>query len=221
MDVSKLQVLFNLGSLAEDCPKTAGIYYWRNNIDGKGYVGETVSFLNRMKQYRCLRVRKQPKLFDAIKLTGIWNFTCYKLMDCCPNKLALHHWEMYWVAELQTFGDGGYNCTPGGHSMGNDTPIKISMALKGRKKPPITEEHRRNISKAKLGCTHKSPSVESRQRISAARIGMQFTEEHRRHIGDVQRGKKKAPRTANHQANLWRSRRLNNGTLWKDFFVFD
>lgn len=59
-----------------------------------------------------------------------------------------------------------------------------------------------NLAPGGGSCAGIKRSLEVRQRMSAARQGMVFSDAHRAHIGDVQRGISKRPRSAAHAANL-------------------
>ena len=53
----------------------------------------------------------------------------------------------------------------------NEARKNISKALKGKKKPPRTEEHKRNMSIAKKGKSHNPHSLETRKKISESHKG--------------------------------------------------
>lgn len=44
-------VLCEQGKTTEAATKTAGIYYWKNNLNGKGYVGQSLDILKRTSKY--------------------------------------------------------------------------------------------------------------------------------------------------------------------------
>jgi len=107
-------VLYENGVVMNAATNVAGIYYWKNNISGHGYVGMSIHIRKRVLNYVNLRFDGQKKFYDAVKSYGLENFICYKMMDCCPSRIAMEYWERYWIKELDTFGPGGYNLTPGG-----------------------------------------------------------------------------------------------------------
>ncbi len=71
----------------------------------------------------------------------------------------------------------------------SDQRLKLSQALKGKKKPPRTQEHIRNLTNAI--------------------IGRKFTDEHKINLSKALRGKKKPPRTIEHQEHLTASIRAS------------
>ena len=222
-----MMVLCKQGKITEAATKTAGIYYWKNNVNGKGYVGQTLNHRSRIRCYIGGRFKNQTAFYAAVQKYGLENFTCYKVMDCCPSKVALNYWETYWIKELDTFADGGngYNLTSGGdcNELSEETRKKISNSMCGRKH---SDEHRRKNSESNRGRKHsdehrkkigdamrgKKLSEEARKAIGDSQRGRKHSDEHRKKIGDIQRGMK---RPGVRKSNL-----LRTGTLWKEFFVF-
>lgn len=75
--------------------------------------------------------------------------------------------------------------------------LRISNALKGRKLPPRSQEHIKNLSISLTGrigaFTNKTHSVESKKKISAAHIGKSFTLDHKLKLSLIKKGKKTGP----------------------------
>ena len=69
---------------------------------------------------------------------------------------------------------------------------RISEALKGKKKGPMSEEHKQKISEGQKG---KKLSEETKQRISELHKGRKLSEEHKRKLSDSMKGKKLGPRS--------------------------
>jgi hypothetical protein len=91
----------------------------------------------------------------------------------------------------QKVGDGFY----GLHT--NKSRQKISMGTKGKKKPPFTEEHRKNMSLAKKGKVPwnkgKKATPEAIKNQSLAHIGIKMpprTEQHCKNISIAKTGSK-------------------------------
>lgn len=218
-------VIFENGKVTSGCPKTAGIYYWRNNIDGKGYVGETVSLRRRMNEYRRMETTGQIYLHNAIQKHGFANFTCYKLMDCCPNKLALHHWETHWIRRLNTLTDNGcgYNMKETGKGGVASIESRKKMSEAQKKRPPITAATRQKLRDSMLGRV-----ITWKDKIGDANRGKKkppISDAHREKLcqmnagtGNPFFGKKHSPESIEKQT---RNRLLNSGKLYTRFFVFD
>ena len=185
-------VLCEQGKIAEAATKTAGIYYWKNNLNGKGYVGQSLNLKKRIRTYLRRRFADIPRFYSSVQKYGLENFTCYKVMDCCPSKVALNYWETYWIKALDTFGPNGYNMTTGGNanSITDEIRIKIRNSLRGR---TVSDETKRRMSNAHRGRRH---SEESRRKISETNKSMEIRQRIRK-------------------SNL-----LRTGTLHKEFFIF-
>ena len=91
------------------------IYYIKNQVNGKGYVGKTLnSIQNRFQEHvadsQKTRCEKRP-LYDAMNKYGVENFTI-ELLETAPyDKLSER--EQYWIAQKDTY-KNGYNATRGG-----------------------------------------------------------------------------------------------------------
>lgn len=190
-----MTVLCENGNITDAATKTAGIYYWRNNINGKGYVGKTLNLQYRMNDYVKMRFKLQRVFYAAVQKYGLENFTCYKIMDCCPSNVALNYWETYWIGELDTFIDGGngYNLTTGGDGgklMSAESRRKISAANKGKVR---SVEHRQRIS---LGHKGIPKSLDWRRNMSLRMIGNSYgnghivSEDHKQKIRESRIGNK-------------------------------
>ena len=73
-----------------------------------------------------------------------------------------------------------------GRVMSDEQRMQLSIARKGKPKPPRSEEHKRNLSKANKG---KITSDETKQKISVSLTGKQHTEETKRKLSLAKKGK--------------------------------
>lgn len=125
--------LIDKSNLTGFVKNVAGIYYWRNDINGKGYIGQTLHIRKRCCEYKRMSFRGQTLFYSAVIKYGLNNFTCYKLMECCPSVVALDYWETYWIKRLDTFGPNGYNQTSGGRKCVVGNGVITSGKKRGRK----------------------------------------------------------------------------------------
>lgn len=134
------------------------IYFIENRLNGKIYVGKAVDPKKRWRTHRCVASKGKEKypnkyfaIHAAIAKYGVSNFS-FRVIECCSNNIQANSAEMDWISCLKNLGVFLYNETEGGDG-----------ATPGVK---FTEEHKKNISKSKLG---KKASPEARVNMSEAR----------------------------------------------------
>lgn len=93
------------------------IYCITNLVNQKKYVGKTTYSITKRFKEHCSdskreRCEKRP-LYDAMNKYGVENFKveCLEEVD---DSTVLSEREIYWIHELQTYGEQGYNATKGG-----------------------------------------------------------------------------------------------------------
>jgi group I intron endonuclease len=143
---SKYEVNIN----EDECVRVEGkvygrIYYIRNIINGKGYVGQTkMTARRRLNQHFYEAFDKNSKgiIHRALRCHGLENFE-FKvvedvafIVDGYTSLQNLNAAEEKWIAKLNTFiSDGyGYNCTRGavrGFEFSDETREKLSQTHKG------------------------------------------------------------------------------------------
>lgn len=150
-----------------------GIYIIKNIINDKVYIGQSVDIYHRWMQHKAdLRNghHHNEHLQRAWNKYGEENFEFRVLTEC--DESELNNFEKLFIEEYKSH-DGcyGYNLTIGGDGcvglsqesiekmrksltgkhLPEDTRKKISEANKGKKKPPRSDEHRRNLGKSLKG----------------------------------------------------------------------
>lgn len=93
----------------------AYIYKITNLINGKSYIGKTLSTIDERWKEHCRdaykeRCEKRP-LYSAINKYGIENFKVEQIEECDDN--IVNEREVYWIEHFGTF-KNGYNATIGG-----------------------------------------------------------------------------------------------------------
>ena len=137
------------------------IYKYKNNINGKIYIGQTCNFTKRKKQH----LRSSVNIYDdflihkAIRKYGIENFSI-DVLEYCDSKESLNDREMFYIELYKSFvKENGYNLTMGGNgTLGRRHTKEFIENLrnkmigneytKGRK---LSDEHKEKLSKAILG----------------------------------------------------------------------
>lgn len=182
------------------------IYLVTNKTDGKVYVGQTVNFKKRLRQYKYLRCKGQTKLYNALSCHGFENFL-FEILDEAIDKTQLDFLEIFYIEKFESLSPlKGYNLLSGG-SNGipcEETRKKMSISRTGKKVGKfskqaisnmslcqigheVTEETRRKISEKCKGLVR---SLETREKISNSKKGQTLTAEHKRKIAESIKGKK-------------------------------
>jgi len=153
-------------------PKFYCVYIITNIISNKQYVGSHVCYKEN-DNYWCSSktIKKECLIFGDI-------FTKEILKDDYQNKFDMLNDETKYILEYNTLAPNGYNrVLPTNHlkfhmdgcEHSKETRLKISKANKGKKKPPRTEEHKKNMSIAAKG---KPKSKEHKEKIKKTMKGM-------------------------------------------------
>lgn len=107
------------------CIHTIGIYAITNMQTGKKYIGQSKNVQRRWHEHlKYLRDGRHVNrhLQASFQKYGEGAFEFSVIEECDP--ILLDEREQYWIEQYQTFGDHGYNLTPGGNgpSEWNSTP---------------------------------------------------------------------------------------------------
>lgn len=174
------------------------IYLIRNRLNGKSYVGQTVKTLQARWAEHIRDARKgSPFLFHrAIRKYGVEVFS-ESLLATAADQQELDALEISWITKLDTMSPAGYNTKLGkqGHPT-EDVRQRISASTKGVAK---SKAHAQHISEGKRGKPHpspwlqtpevrakaanslrkRSPTAETREKISKALQGRRWSPERR------------------------------------------
>ena len=136
------------------------VYLLTNQVNGKYYVGKTVSFKlhkylsnKRWHARQDATVGRNEPLIRAMRKYGVESFS-EEILSIGRDKEHLSLLEKLWIILLDSRNpEVGYNILSGGENQyqptcSEDTKRKISLANKGRKPKPYvrTEEHKRQTS---------------------------------------------------------------------------
>lgn len=129
--------------------KKCGIYYIKNVVNSKVYVGQSVDIDQRMRQHlhKCYTNNSDNgHLYNAMRSYGIDNFE-WDILELCDRSI-LNAKEAFWIKELDsTNREKGYNALSFDDRlnvvMPDDTKDKISKALNGKAK---SEDHKANMT---------------------------------------------------------------------------
>ena len=199
------------------------IYRITNKINGKTYIGQ-----HKYKKLDDDYMGSGVLLARAYKKHGIENFAKEILYSNIQYKETADDVERFAIAKERALGKAEYNIADGGsgvagykHSeetkhklseahrgkkQSEESKRKISEALKGndwnkgRKRPSLTEEHRRKLAEARRGkpgpMKGKHHSEETKKKISESLkgkpgtwLGRHPSEETKRKISEAKKGK--------------------------------
>lgn len=112
------------------------IYLITNTVNGKVYVGQTVSWVRRLQAYKSLRCRGQAKLYNALVKHGLASFT-FEVIDTAVDKTQLDLLEMLYIAKCNSVVTG-YNLKDGGAKglYSPESRAKMSHTAKTRPRDP-------------------------------------------------------------------------------------
>lgn len=90
-----------------------GIYYWKNKITNKYYIGQSVDINQRISQhkYNAKDINIKNALYNSIREYGIENFEWGILEECSIDQLDER--EIFWISHFNSYLNG-YNSTTGG-----------------------------------------------------------------------------------------------------------
>jgi hypothetical protein len=172
-------------------PKTAFIYVLIDpRDDAVRYVGKAndpkVRLDRHLRDKRDTHKQRWINVLKSLELKPIM-----QVIEEVPYDLWAER-ECYWIEYYRSQGCNLTNSTEGGKG-GEFTPeviAKISEAAKNRKRPPYTEEWRRNLGNATRG---KKQSPEHVAKRAAARKGSKHSPETRAKLSAAKLGKPLSP----------------------------
>ena len=188
---------------------TCGIYKIVNLLDGKTYVGSSAKVEHRLRHHHLHRLRRNthwnPHLQAAWNRDGEASFRLELVEETSPEHLLDR--EQHWMDFFRSFErEKGYNISPtanrsewseeskakaslnrkgkspvpAGWRHTNETRIQISRALKGRKKPRFSKEHRDKLGSRVRNRTYEELYGSEKAAIIKAAIREKMKEYHER-----------------------------------------
>jgi group I intron endonuclease len=201
--------------MGDPMSSSAGIYQWRNSVNGRAYVGSAVNLDRRRQQHEKDLKRGahvNQKLQRAWTKYGAEAFA-WEVIEHVLDRAELLAREQFWIDQKRCV-SYGYNIAPvagsmlgfkhseesrirmskaqAGKTMSPEVIEKIAAALRGR---PKSKEHAAKVGKAAKGRKH---SQDCRDRMSAARKGRTSgpcKEETKKKIAAAQQGVPRKPWT--------------------------
>lgn len=132
------------------------IYRFKNNINGKVYIGQTTKpvrkrVIQHMTNSRPWVKTRKAYFANALNKYGFENFT-FDIIERCKDQQELDDRERYWIAYYKSNNKKyGYNIDSGGNY--------------GKKSKPLSKEHKQKLLLANIG---RKKSEQEKYRISSA-----------------------------------------------------
>ena len=153
------------------------IYYIKNLIDNKYYIGQTMNELSERWRQHKKTGSTCRYLKNAFKKYGFENFEFKLICICFDNDLD--KFEIYYIKHYNSLVPDGYNLKQGGLGGGKhnqETKDKISKSLKGKKQIYANGIH------PWVGRRH---SEETKKKLSIAHCGKKFSKERINNMKDI------------------------------------
>lgn len=187
------------------------VYVTQNEVNGKCYVGQTCRPLDKYLRSDVTRALlngedRKPYLYNAIRKYGEQAFSIHLLVDALDKEQA-DKLEQFFIRTMGTQDrENGYNIAAGGGgSFGYKRIVteswreKARIASTGRKHSQIVKdlisaahkgrsksaEHRKNLSRARMGIKLGPFSDEHRHNMSVSGMGHPVSDETRKKISDA------------------------------------
>lgn len=104
-----------------NAPRHAGIYMFRNLLNGKCYIGQAEKLRKRLLYHlsNLKNERYDTPIYKALNKYGLENFEL-KILQTFHDALGsrtkqlLNYWEIKYIEEYNSYGSTGYNQTKGG-----------------------------------------------------------------------------------------------------------
>ena len=181
------------------------IYVIENKINGKRYVGQTITDLNHRFQRGHLSEartgRRNAPLYNAIRKYGEDNFKASVLEECFSQK-ELNEREKHWIQKFGTLVPSGYNLLDGGGSKAHKQETKDKISKIRRKQiaeglvagftgKSHSEKTRRILAEKSQGNQNAKGQVrnlEWKEKQRQSHLGKKHTKEHKRKISESLKG---------------------------------
>lgn len=196
------------------------IYKITNKINGKVYIGQTITSLERRWIQHCSDSKKKSKnmaIIIAIQKYGKENFTIEQI-DTANTRTELDQKEAYWIKYYNSLSPNGYNLTTGGihYEFSDETRKKISNANKGDKNywygKRFSTEHKNKIKNKMIGRVF---TEEWKQKISESCKGRKLSDDVREKLRLVNTGRKASEETRRKMSNSRKGRIVSEETRKK------
>lgn len=189
--------------MADASLRASGIYIIRNTVNGKVYVGSAKSLHRRLSEHRRKLERgdhENDRLQQAFTKYGkaAFDFVVLEHVEERAARLAREqHWIDFYKCAERTI---GYNIYPiAGSPAGtkHTEAARAKMRAAAKTKPPISDETRARISKARTGIKKTPEQIEKHRQ---ALIGYRHSDETKAKVSLAGKGRKHSPESIEKRA---------------------
>jgi group I intron endonuclease len=166
--------------------KLSGVYEIVNTLNGKRYIGSSVSVYRRLEDHkRSLRkgTSRHNHLQSAFNKYGESNFIFRPIIYCDSDMTLIYEQACIDTLRPEYNGSTCAEASMRGYKMTEEQKEKLSMSRRGFRH---SEETKAKMSAARKG---HPVSEETRAKLRAANIGKNVSLETRAKIGDISRGR--------------------------------
>lgn len=159
------------------------------NPNGRVYVGQTVDWSRRLKEYLNInKSKQQPALHNSFLKYGIENHK-FEILEEVVKEDLLNDRERFYQEYYNVLGENGLNCRfvdthDRSGKWSEESKLKMSLASKGKRK---SEDHKKSMSLCRKG----KPNLKLKGRPSPKK-GIPLTEEHKHNISKSKTGYKQS-----------------------------
>jgi group I intron endonuclease len=204
------------------------IYRATNIINGKCYIGQTITPFTKRKGYHInasKRLRKKSECIEneeaingvyfhnALKKYGIENFKWEVIYECDEGMLDMMETFKIMVNHSHYLEGKGYNMTWGGGSIsGYKHTEEAKKKMSEKRKSIMTDEMRKKIGETSKGRKH---SKETKEKLSEMNKGRIFSAEHKKKLSEVRKGIQYSAETIKKMSEAHKGKKQSPETIAK------
>ena len=170
--------------------KISGVYFIKNKVTEKCYVGSSIDIYRRWARHKDELIKNKhhsQKLQNSWNKHGSDNFEFVWIQQGCQSVLS--KLEQKWIDLCDSY-NNGYNCAPIANNVGllpktEEHKRKIGQSHKGRK---LSEESKDKIRQKAIGRKRPPMSIEQKIKISQANKGKKRTEAMKQNLSKAKTG---------------------------------
>jgi len=184
-----------------------GIYGFRNSINGKWYIGQSVNIKERIRAHKSALnagYHNNEHFLRAWKKYGEAFFDVLILEEC--NQDMLDTRETAWIAyHKSTIREFGYNLLSGGGGLkkhSEESKRKLSLKTKGRKGKPLSEETKIKLSLINKGKKH-TPDAIRKIAIASQNMTPESREKIKRNLIEIYKDPERRKKQSEYAKKRW------------------